>query len=74
MARHVKNELDWKHKSKEEVTLRTKMFGFVRNLYFKRRQSESVTAEIVKNSGTKVRQEQTKASYFLLSNRNTHLM
>lgn len=74
MARHVKNELDWKHKSKEEVTLGTKMFGFVRNLYVKRGQSEFVTAETVKNFDTKVRQEQTKATYFLLSNRNNHLM
>lgn len=73
MARHIKGELGWKQKAKENVILRTKIFGIFRNVYVKMGHSKSaanfssyVTAETAKGYEIRVEQEKAKATEFLL--------
>ena len=78
MACYTKSELGWKQKSKENVTLGAKLFGFVRNVYTKMKRSKSedkisayVVAETAKAYEIRAEQETTKATYLLVRNTRT---
>ena len=78
MVSHIKSELGWKQKAKENVTLRAKLFGIVKNVYTKMNRSKSedkisayVVAETVKAYKIRAEQEKVKATYLQLRNTRT---
>ncbi|MDI6904083.1 MAG: hypothetical protein QMD13_01120 [Candidatus Bathyarchaeia archaeon] len=79
MENRIKFEIGWKQKTKENFSLRTqRLFGIVRNVYCKIKQSGSAThfpayrtAEILKEYEIKAEQEKAKAIGFLLRTKLT---
>jgi len=72
MARHIKSELGWKQKAKENGTFGAKLFGIVRNVYIRVNHSKwteeisaYVTAETAENCSIRAEQEEAKTTYFL---------